>query len=109
MRTSVGVLFAIVVLFPVTVSAQVENGMSITITPPLFQLSLQPGESWTSEITVVNNNPYNLTLYANPVLFQPSGESGKPAFLASALGNGPLATVDERMDTCSSRRIFAYS
>ncbi len=56
--------------------------MSITIAPPLFQLNLQPGETWTSVIAVVNDNPYNMTLYADPVLFKPSGESGSPVFIA---------------------------
>ena len=93
------VLGAILVLvfavqFPGIVSAQ-EEGMSITITPPLFQLSLQPGESWSSAITVVNNNTYGLSLYADPVQFRPSGESGRPSFISNTIGNGPMSTVDD--------------
>ena len=58
-----------------------EMGLSLTIAPPLFQLNLQPGETWSSYITVVNNNQYDLSLFADPVLFRPSGESGRPVFI----------------------------
>ncbi len=84
-----------ILLSPFSASAAQGDGMSITITPPLFQLALQPGESWSSNVTVVNNNAYSLSLYANPVLFRPSGETGKPAFLVNTIGDGPMATVDE--------------
>lgn len=63
------------------VSAE-ESGMSLTIAPPIFQINLQPGETWSSSIAVVNNNPYDLTLFADPVLFKPSGESGSPVFIS---------------------------
>lgn len=66
-----------------------ESGMSLTIAPPLFQINLQPGETWVSSIAVVNNNPYNLTLFADPVLFKPSGESGSPVFISHPDGEGP--------------------
>jgi len=57
-----------------------QQGLTFTVTPPLFQLNLQPGESWTSGIRVVNGNPYDITVYAEPVLFRPSGEEGRPLF-----------------------------
>jgi hypothetical protein len=65
--------------------------MSLTIAPPLFQLSLQPGESWSSSITVVNNNKYDLTVYAEPALFKPSGETGRPVFIENdRVKKGPI-------------------
>lgn len=66
--------------FSASVYAQ-EEQLSITIAPPLLQLNLQPGETWSSGISVVNNNRYDTTLYARPVLFKPSGEHGKPVFI----------------------------
>jgi len=81
-------------LYPGCVGAQ-GDGMSITITPPLFQLSLQPGESWSSTVSVVNNNKYDLSLYANPVQFRPSGESGLPVFVSNVIGNGPTTSLDD--------------
>src|SRR3989339_1676975 len=35
-----------------------EAGLSLTIAPPLIQINLQPGETWNSSISVVNNNAY---------------------------------------------------
>lgn len=57
-----------------------QEAMTLTVTPPLIQINLQPGETWTSGIQVVNGNPYDLTVYAEPVLFEPAGEDGRPRF-----------------------------
>lgn len=64
-----------------TAFAQGAGSLTFTVTPPLFQLSLQPGEVWTSGIQVVNSNPYDMVVYAEPVLFRPTGESGRPEFV----------------------------
>ncbi len=69
----------LLVLFVPTVRAQ-DTGLTFTVTPPIFQLNLQPGETWTSGVRVVNSNPYDITIYAEPVLFRPTGESGRPSF-----------------------------
>lgn len=82
-------------VFPGTV-LYAENGeLSLTIAPPLFQINLQPGETWSSGITVVNNNRYDITLFANPVLFEPRGESGTPVFLRPSLSNDGTFATDE--------------
>lgn len=57
------------------------GSMTFTVTPPLFQIAIAPGETWSSEITVVNSNPYDMTVYAEPVGFEPAGETGRPRFL----------------------------
>jgi hypothetical protein len=59
-----------------------EGGFTLTVTPPLFQLGLTPGEVWSSNIQVVNPNPYDITILAEPVLFRQIGgqESGRPEF-----------------------------
>jgi hypothetical protein len=59
-----------------------EDALSITIAPPLIQIGLQPGESWASGISVVNNNNYAVTLYAEPYIFKPVDETGRPHFLS---------------------------
>lgn len=58
-----------------------EESLSVTVTPPLFQLTIGPGESWTSSIKVVNNNSYDVTYYATPMDFEASGEQGKGTFI----------------------------
>ncbi len=77
------VLFVMCLSVPQNFINAENDKMSLTIAPPLFQLSLQPGETWSSLITVVNNNKYDLTVYANPVLFKPSGETGRPVFVSN--------------------------
>jgi hypothetical protein len=82
-----------VYLTPYTSLYAQEQQLSITVANSLFQLNLQPGETWTSAITVVNNNDYDMTLYARPVLFGPSGESGKPVFI-----DPPIAPESQHPD-----------
>ncbi len=81
MRSSVRTTFllAIALLVPVfSVSAQ---GLSFSITPTIFDMAAMPGQAWSSGVKVVNNNPYDLTVYATPVNFIPQGERGHGAFL----------------------------
>jgi len=79
-------LLVATLLLPQVLRAQSPDSMTFTVTPPLFQLSLEPGERWSSQIQVVNQNPYAMTVYAEPVLFTPSGESGKPVFIDTMTG-----------------------
>lgn len=51
--------------------------LSLTITPPLFQLTIGKGETWQSSLKVVNTNPYDLTVYASVMDFEASGEEGR--------------------------------
>ena len=54
-----------------------EESLSVSVTPPLFQLSIGPGEFWASSIKVVNNNAYDVAYYAEAVDFAAEGEDGK--------------------------------
>jgi hypothetical protein len=62
--------------FASSVFAAQEDSFSLTITPPLFQLTVSPGEVWSSSIKVVNNNPYDVDIYASPMNFVVADESG---------------------------------
>jgi len=73
------VLALVLLTVPAHLFAQ-EKGLTFTVTPPLFQLNLKPGDTWTSGIQIVNSNSYDLTVYAEPYLFEPAGESGAPRF-----------------------------
>lgn len=70
----VGVLAA-----PLTGVAQ--QSLSLSVTPPLVQLSIGPTENWQSFLKVVNSNQYDLTVYASVVDFAAEGESGQGRFL----------------------------
>jgi len=64
-----------------TRAQSMQEAFTMTVTPPLFQLSLSPGERWSSQLKVVNNNPYNITVYGTVTDFRATGEGGRGAFL----------------------------
>jgi len=72
-------LSALVVLMvtPFLLHAQVQ---SLSVTPPLFQISVNPGDVWQSSVRVVNPNNFPLTVYAEVVNFAPDGEAGQGSF-----------------------------
>lgn len=74
--------------------ALAQTALSVSITPPLFQLTIGPGESWSSSIKVVNNNASAVTYYAQAVDFEPKGENGNGDFI-------PL--VNEQSDPARSQ------
>jgi hypothetical protein len=93
-RTLLGTILlcgAFVAMAPIAY-AQTDGALTLTITPPLFQLNLVPGESWTSGIRVVNSNPYDMTVYADPVLFEPEGDTGRPSFIDVTTEGGAVDT-----------------
>jgi hypothetical protein len=69
-------------LFPVQALGQEErNGLSLSVSPTLFEMAAQPSQVWNSSVKVINNNPQELTVYASVVNFAPQGESGEGKFL----------------------------
>ena len=56
------------------------DSLSVTVTPPLFQLTIGPGESWASSLKIVNTNAYDVTYYAQVMDMQASGEEGRSKF-----------------------------
>ena len=79
-KRNVSVLLALVfLLFPPVTHAT--GSLSVSVTPPLFQLTIGPGESWSSVLKVVNNNPYDVTYYSQAVDFAPKGEDGTSTFI----------------------------
>jgi hypothetical protein len=62
-------------------AAYAANSMAFTVTPPLFQVVVAPGQEWSSEIKVVNSNPFELPVYANVMNFEASGDVGHGSFI----------------------------
>ena len=60
------------------------DSLSLTITPPFFDLNVSPGDSWSSSIKVVNTNPTDISVYASVMGFAPSDEQGHGRFLDAA-------------------------
>ncbi len=70
---------------PFIVEAQ---SQSLSVTPPLFQLSVKPGDIWQSSVRVINPNEFEMTVYAEVVNFAPEGEGGLGKFM-------PVVGTDE--------------
>ena len=72
-----------------------QESQSLSVTPPLFQISVSPGDLWQSNIKVVNNNPYPLTVYAEVANFQATGEVGQGKFVPILAGDTDESTLAE--------------
>lgn len=79
-NNSLRYLYAFYSLFfvfcPYVAFAQGANSLSMTITPPLFQITQSPGTDWNSMLRIVNTNPYDLVVSASATDFHPDGETG---------------------------------
>lgn len=77
-------LFAALNIFPMMASAQAlgtaAERLVMTLTPPLYQLTLSPGTEWSSTLHLKNENDYPLSLFATIKNFRASGESGTVLF-----------------------------
>lgn len=73
-----------VIFFAVPASAQ--QSLSVTVTPPLIQLTIGPGETWRSSLKIVNTNADTVTYYSQLMDMQASDESGHSSFTPIAQG-----------------------
>lgn len=72
------IILSTLVIIPAQTQAQ--DSLAITVTPPFFNLTMNPGDYWSSIIKVVNTNPAPLTIQAVPASFTPTSEEGYGAF-----------------------------
>ncbi|MFP4616554.1 MAG: hypothetical protein ACLFNR_00115 [Candidatus Paceibacterota bacterium] len=79
-KLSLAIIFILLSLFVLPGDMFASDRMSIAVTPPLFQVSVEPGQPWASSLKLVNNGKSDIEIYANPVNFQASGESGIARF-----------------------------
>lgn len=80
------------------VHAEQDTGLSLSVTPTLFQMSASPSQEWNSGVKVINNNKQPITVYANVVNFAPEGESGEGKFIPlPPLGEQDGSTLAEWM------------
>ena len=76
------IIFIVALLIGLSASkAMAFDKLSLTITPPLFQMAIGPGEVWRSSLKIVNTNPYDLTVYAGNMNFEANGEEGQGRFV----------------------------
>lgn len=72
--------------------ATAQESLTLSVSPTLFDMSAEKGQSWQSSIKVINVNDYELTVYASVVDFIPRGESGEVSFV-------PINKEDELNNT----------
>lgn len=80
MKTGLGICVALFIALATFAHAQ-PQGLSLTVTPPLFQLTIGPGETWSSTLKIVNSNPYDVRYYTQVVDFTAEGEGGQSSFI----------------------------
>lgn len=93
-------LFTLLLLW-LPVAAMAQDALSLSVTPTLFDVSVNPGQRWQSDIRVVNPNPYDITVYAQPVLLSASGERGVSTFTPITETEGLDATLAEWLEITS--------
>ena len=91
----------IVLAMVLTVKAQQATQVTISVSPTVFELSANPGDTVENSFRIINGTDQELTLSATPKNFTASGEEGavdltedETSFsLASWIGVDPLQTV----------------
>ncbi|MFM2330852.1 MAG: hypothetical protein RLZZ26_359 [Candidatus Parcubacteria bacterium] len=78
-RIFFGLLLAIT-LIPSGALAQ-SVGLSVSITPPLFDLTIGPGDTWSSSVKVINTGTSPTTYYSYVADFKATGETGNASFV----------------------------
>ncbi len=86
MRHTSYIIFSLLTLilisvFGMNVSAQEPERISLAVTPPLFQLTVEPGQEWASSVTMVNSGTSDIEVYATPVNFESRAEDGTARFI----------------------------
>lgn len=71
------------------------NRQILSVTPPLFQIAVAPGDIWQSSVKVVNGSSYPLTIYMEVVNFKAVGEAGQGRFIPLSESAGSGATFGE--------------
>lgn len=61
-------------------SSALADSLSVTVTPPLVQLTIGPGETWRSALKIVNTNASDITYYSQLMDMEASDESGHGKF-----------------------------
>jgi hypothetical protein len=81
MRTFLFLSILALCTFSYTGVLQAQQSQMLSVTPPLFQLTANPGDIWQSSVKVVNGNAYPMTVFAEVVNFEATGEVGQGKFV----------------------------
>ncbi len=63
------------------------NSLTLTLVPPIFQVTQVPGTEWRSMLRVVNANPYDIVITTTVTDFHPDGETGNAVLEHAPVGD----------------------
>jgi hypothetical protein len=77
-------IFSLALIFfsSIGAGAQTEDKVALTITPPLININMNPGEAWPSSIKVTNNSMKAIKVFPQAIDFK-SGDNGGVEFIFS--------------------------
>ena len=88
-------VLVILMLFSAASLASAQNSMTLSISPSLYDISIEPGQEWRSTLRIINVNKYDLTVYIDVVNFLPQGEGGDGRFVPIPTEGGEGVTLAE--------------
>lgn len=80
-----GRLLLILVLLVVGLFSAQHSAYALTVSPAIIELSVDPGQTITKEITLFNETGVSIQLFATTQDFEAAGEGGQPKFLPKAV------------------------
>ncbi len=94
-RIKSAAVVVLVVASLVATSAHAQESVTISVTPTLFDMVAERGQTWQSKLKVVNVNPFDLPVYVEVVNFSPQGEGGDGRFTSISETEQDGTTVAE--------------
>ena len=80
---------------PIFCMAQLGTSQTISVSPTLFEMKAAPGQTWSSELRVVNVNNYDMVVYPQVVNFSPLDETGRVDLIFETNDTAPGSTLAE--------------
>lgn len=88
-------LFLTLVFFSTTNLVHAQDSLTLSISPSLYDMSVNPGQEWRSTLRIINVNDFDLTVYIDVVNFSPKGEGGDGKFLPVSSTDADGSTIAE--------------
>ena len=88
-------LFATLLLIGIGVPfcTHAQEAVSFSVSPTIFDMTANPGQTWRSTIRIINVNPYPLQVFIDTNNFVPRGEDGVPTFIPVTSDVEPNSTL----------------
>lgn len=80
-KISLATLLGLVIFLGFFGAANAQQVISFSVSPTIFDMTANPGQTWKTSVRIINPNSFDLQLYADAVNFVPREESGIPEFI----------------------------